>query len=67
MFSRKPQIKMTKSADSNNVKQNPSMLDSHILSHLTVLFKLVYNDLSQFTTKNDFKYQHSKFNLVLFF
>ena len=42
------------------------MFDSHILSPLTVLFQLVYNDLRQTTTKNDFKYQHSKFNLVPF-
>ena len=42
------------------------MFDSHILSPLTVLFQLDYNDLRQTTTNNDFKYQHSKFNLVLF-
>ena len=58
---------MKKLADSNNAKQNPSMLDSHSHAPLTVLFQLVYNDLRQTTTKNDFKYQHSKFNLVLFF
>ena len=58
---------MKKSADSNNAKQNPSMLDRHSHAPLTVLFQLVYNDLRQTTTKNDFKYQHSKFNLVLFF
>ena len=43
------------------------MFDSHILSPLTVLFQLDYSELRQTTTNNDFKYQHSKFNLVLFF
>ena len=42
------------------------MFDSHILSPLTVLFQLDYSELRQTTTNNDFKYQHSKFNLVLF-
>ena len=42
------------SADSNNAKQSLSMLNSHNLSPLTVLFQLVYNDFRQFTTKNDF-------------
>ena len=66
MFSRKLQKKQK--SQRIQVMQNkiPSMFNSHILSPLTVLFQLFYNDLRQTTTKNDFKYQHSKFNLVPF-